>query len=230
MTIGAFGAAHLVGFGAILPLAAFRSRRRLARLLELPRSLHFTLVLGQQLVFLALSGLVAWRERITLFPERLPAPAPTLVALVFLAASLWAIHPLWHRMVERRDPRVHLMMPRTGPEKLLWTAISLVAGVGEEVTFRGVLYTLLLRLLGSTGVAVGLAAAAFGASHAVQGWRAVLLAVLFGLGFHLLVVVSGSLYLAMGVHVAYDLVAGLRIGRLGERMGYPADGRVSGAT
>ena len=38
-----------------------------------------------------------------------------------------------------------------------------------------------------------------------------------------LVALSGSLYVAMGAHALYDVLAGLGYGRLGEQLGYPRD-------
>jgi membrane protease YdiL (CAAX protease family) len=42
---------------------------------------------------------------------------------------------------------------------------------------------------------------------------------IFGLGFQGLVWLTGSLYVAMLVHVAYDITAGLMYGKLGRELG-----------
>jgi membrane protease YdiL (CAAX protease family) len=47
----------------------------------------------------------------------------------------------------------------------------------------------------------------------MQGWRSAALIVLLALGFHLLVLLTGSLYAAMAVHTAYDVTAGWTMGR-----------------
>ncbi len=44
------------------------------------------------------------------------------------------------------------------------------------------------------------------------------------LGFHTLVWLAGSLYVAMAVHVAYDITAALNYGRLGRELGYSTEG------
>jgi membrane protease YdiL (CAAX protease family) len=46
---------------------------------------------------------------------------------------------------------------------------------------------------------------------------------LMALGFHALVWRAGSLYVAMAVHVAYDITAGITYGRLGKELGYSLD-------
>jgi len=53
---------------------------------------------------------------------------------------------------------------------------------------------------------------------------------LFALGFHALVWLSGSLYVAMVVHIAYDIIAGLTYGRLGKELGYSPELYESPAT
>jgi hypothetical protein len=67
-------------------------------------------------------------------------------------------------------------------------------------------------------------AALFGAAHAVQGWKSGGAIALISLGLQGLVLLAGSRYVAMAVHVVYDLAAGLTYGRLGEELGYPAEG------
>jgi membrane protease YdiL (CAAX protease family) len=44
--------------------------------------------------------------------------------------------------------------------------------------------------------------------------------IVFALGFHLLVWLSGSLYVAMAVHIIYDVTAGLNYAKLGKQLGY----------
>jgi membrane protease YdiL (CAAX protease family) len=58
----------------------------------------------------------------------------------------------------------------------------------------------------------------------LQGWKNAVIIGAVALALHGLVIWSGSLYIAMAVHAIYDLVAGLTYGRLGERLGYPAEG------
>jgi len=44
--------------------------------------------------------------------------------------------------------------------------------------------------------------------------------VVFALGFQTLVWLTGSLYVAMPVHITYDITAGIAYGRLGRQLGY----------
>jgi hypothetical protein len=109
---------------------------------------------------------------------------------------------------------VELFSPKTGGERALWLAVSLAAGVCEEITYRGVLFLLLHRVTGSILAATVLGAAAFGLAHVLQGRQSAL--VIFGIALVMqaLVLAAGTLLVAMAVHVAYDVAAGLSYGRL----------------
>lgn len=220
--IGPWGWWHLACFGLALPLAALRSRARLAAEPRPPRVAFLASVVAQQLLFLLISLGVAWAEGITLFPAEPPGLAPLAAALGLFGVSWAGLRPLWRRAVLEREPRVHLTSPRTTTERRLWVGLSLAAGIGEEVTYRGVAYVLLYRLTDSAPAAALVAAAGFGAGHVVQGWKATWITALFALVAQGLTLWSGSLYAAILWHVAYDVAAGLTYGRMAEQLGYDA--------
>jgi membrane protease YdiL (CAAX protease family) len=95
-----------------------------------------------------------------------------------------------------------------------------LAGLSEEITWRGVQTALLSSLTRSLWLAAIICAISFGLGHFIQGWRSSAIIVFFALGFQGLVWLSGSLYVAMAVHVAYDITAGLSYARLGREFGY----------
>ena len=111
-----------------------------------------------------------------------------------------------------------------------WILVSLAAGIVEEIVYRGVMPSLLTSTIagwmGSGApegaapfggsfttawcIAVSISIAAFVLGHYGQGAaRASFLAV-FSLVCHVLVRTTGSLYLAMGFHVLYDIFAGVQ--------------------
>ncbi len=100
------------------------------------------------------------------------------------------------------------LLPRTRAEKRAFVALSLAAGLGEELAYRGYAVTLLSGLV-APAVAVAVAAAAFGVMHAYQGAigvvRTTLLGVLLGWGF----LASGSLWAPMLAHATLDILAGV---------------------
>jgi membrane protease YdiL (CAAX protease family) len=222
--IGFAGICHLLWFGLFLPWVAFRSGRKFTTRPLPPRPRLFVSVLVQQGAFAALSLLVARVEHITLFPPWNPRPGALWLGAGVLTVGCALLGPRWRQSVERRERRLHLCMPRTPKERWLWAGVSVAAGFGEEVTYRGVMFVLLSRLLGGPLPAAIGASIVFGFSHILQGWKNAVIIGVVALALHGLVIWSGSLYIVMAVHAIYDLVAGLTYGRLGERLGYPAEG------
>lgn len=183
---------------------------------------YFLSVVIQQAVFAAIALGVANALGIDLLPPYRPRWEHLLMGAGLLAVAVAALAPRWREQVRRRDRFVHLVAPRTLGERVLWAGVSVAAGVAEELAYRGVLFAILAPFVGVPG-AVFLTALAFAAGHLAQGWQAAPVVLVFAVGFHLLVLVSGTLVIAMAVHTAYDLIAGLAIGHLAGRDGYPVD-------
>ena len=212
--VGAIGFYFLFVFLLLLPWAAIRSGKRLATLDPLPTKSRFLASSIFVQIFLAAFALwTARNEWIELFPPVVPRAIDVAAGLAFLAVAILCMRPRWKRAVERGDRRLHLFTPMTLVERGLWIVISLCAGIGEELSYRGVLTTLVERLSGSLPLAILVAAVAFGVAHAVQGRRGAIATFVFALGFHGLAVLTGALYVGMAVHFAYDVIAGLTYGR-----------------
>jgi len=221
--VGALGAVHLVFFGLFLPLAALRMHRRMAtgkKAVPDP-SKHFRSATIELATLMALSIFVARRTGIDLLAFD---PTKLLLGLAvgaaMYAAAVAFMRPRWRRAVEKRAPIVRLFMPRDASERAWWIAVSVLAGIGEEITWRCVQTQLLVPIVGAYAVAALLSAISFGAAHFLQGWRSCAVIVCFALGFQAVVWASGSLFVAMAVHVAYDVTAGITYGRLGRELGY----------
>lgn len=97
------------------------------------------------------------------------------------------------------------LLPRNRPELGWGAALSVNAGIVEELLFRLALPALLVVVTGEPVSAFLIAALVFGALHAYQGWVGVLATSVVGLLFTLLYVASGSIALAMIVHALFDL-------------------------
>ena len=218
--LGIPGALHLVWFGLLVPILGIRSRRALAAMPLPPRAAFFRSVIVQQAVFLGFSLLVANAIGLALFPLRPSDVRAWLLAAAILIVAVLLLAPEWRRRVARRDRRVLLVSPTTPRERALWVTLSLVTGVSEEITYRGVLYLLLLALTGSAAAAVAISAVAFAVAHAVQGGRTVAIVLVIAVGFQGLVLLTGSLLPAILVHGLYDAIAGLWYGRLVRRHGF----------
>lgn len=214
---------HLVSFGVLVPILAYRQRRRnvAAGRPTGPRIRHYRGGVLTLLLFGAFSIVVANQQKLALWAWPARRPWLSLLAAVgTYVVMVTAMRPRWRAAVERRTPHLYYFMPGTPVERLWWVAISVLAGISEEITWRGVQPPLVACLTGSPAVGVAVTAVSFGAAHAVQGRRSAAVIVLFALAFQSLVWLSGSLFPAMAVHAAYDITAGLVYGRLGRELGY----------
>ena len=222
--IGIAGWYHLVLMGVVIPAMVFRNYRKLVgRALPLPnRMVHFRTTTMMLSLFTFMSLLVAKVEWIDVFSfDASRLPQGLAAGAVMYAAAVTFMRPRWRRAVERRARVVHLFMPANAMERRWWYMVSFLAGVGEEITWRGVQTTLLAIVTGSYLLGAILSAISFGLAHFIQGWKSAAIITVFGLGFQFVVWASGgSLFVAMAVHVVYDITAGLAYGRLGHELGY----------
>jgi len=112
--------------------------------------------------------------------------------------------------------RYAALLPRTSAERWHAAAMSVTAGVCEEIVYRGVLIALGTRLLGlPVPVAAVLALALFVAGHLYQGVTGLATSALAGGSLTLLYLITGSLLLPILVHIAVDLRS-LLLARYGE--------------
>ncbi len=97
------------------------------------------------------------------------------------------------------------LLPRNRPEIAHAAAMSIVAGISEELAFRLFLPLLVVLVSGSAFVAFGVAVAAFGAMHLYQGRAGVIATTLVGALMAAVYLMTGELWLAMVLHSLIDL-------------------------
>jgi membrane protease YdiL (CAAX protease family) len=114
---------------------------------------------------------------------------------------------------ERRQMWLRHLLPRNRTQWMLWLVVSATAGISEETTYRGVLVILLGSLTASFIAAALLSAIVFAIAHYPQGPKSVALVFAIALVMQAVVSTTGALYVAMGVHAAYDITAGVRAAR-----------------
>jgi membrane protease YdiL (CAAX protease family) len=102
----------------------------------------------------------------------------------------------------------------------MWVVLSLSAGIGEELVWRGVLPALIGSASGHLPLSIGLSIVSFALAHAIQGVRSVFAIAAIAASFHALFFLSGSLYVGMVVHFVYDVVAGFTYARLARELGF----------
>jgi membrane protease YdiL (CAAX protease family) len=169
---------------------------------------RFWVMMLPQLALGGLAAVVGILVGLDLFPARAPSATAWLLGAAFLACVVTLVRPHWRRTIEEPGPAWRLFTPTNAAEKRMWIALSLAAGVCEELVWRGVLPSLTAALTGSVPAAIAISVFSFAVAHAVQGLRSVLAIASIAASFHALVALSGSLYVAMAVHFVYDVIAG----------------------
>ena len=98
-----------------------------------------------------------------------------------IAAAFWIVSAVllwilgWLLRIAALGRNMQYILPHGGAEITLWIAISVTAGICEETIFRGYLQRQFMALTKSVPAGILLSAAAFGAAHAYQGFRMVIL-------------------------------------------------------
>jgi membrane protease YdiL (CAAX protease family) len=116
--------------------------------------------------------------------------------------------PRTHAQVRQGLAPLAEMLPKGRNDLTGFLALSVTAGICEEVLYRGFLPWYLDGFVGSAG-AHALALAAFAAAHGYLGWAGAARAGLAGAAAAGLYLGSGSLAASMLLHAALDVSAGL---------------------
>jgi len=210
---------HLLFFGVFVPIGAYRTGKRLVAAPALPpRRRYYQTVLVQLALFAAMSIAVALVQRIDLVPRVAPNAVSIAAGVAGYVAAVLIMRPRWRRAVEQKRRIVSLFSPADSVERALWIAVAIGAGISEEITWRGVQTPLLTMLIGSRPAAAAVSCLLFALAHATQGRRTVIAILPFAAMFEALVWLSGSLVVAIVVHAAYDITAGMAYGRLRWRL------------
>jgi membrane protease YdiL (CAAX protease family) len=204
------------------PLVAWRAHRSMkARGAPPPgRAGRIKVYLGALLwlwVLLVLAWATVRESGMELFPPWRPGVFDLAVGLASFALGMLTLMPGIPLVSAEGRARVRAVAPRTGRERGLFYLLCVAAGIGEEVVYRGVLFTLLAVLTGSWWGAALLAASVFGAVHLYQGPRTSLVAGLYGLRDHVVVGLTGTLWVAIAVHVLHDSILGTVVGARARR-------------
>jgi membrane protease YdiL (CAAX protease family) len=138
--------------------------------------------------------------------------AGTQARLVLILLAVIGISGLFFRwkgdrFVKRMLEMAAAILPATRIERWWFAALSIGAGISEELLFRGFLLYYLGRYLPELNVwpQILIASAVFGFAHLFQGWRGILATGALGAVFGLLYVATGSLFAPIVIHAAIDL-------------------------
>ena len=135
---------------------------------------------------------------------------PMLAMLFFFDRSNWEPMIRFKREVKER------ILPTFANSRLPDLALmAFLAGVGEELLFRGWLQSLLTNNV-ETWFGILIASAVFGLAHYLSSSYAIY-ATLTGLYLGVIYQVSGNLYVAMVIHAVYDFIALVYLVRTGNK-------------
>ena len=206
----------------VLSWAAWRTKVRLESAAGAPgakalpsRERILTSTLISLLILLLFSWKVANFSDIPVF-ARPELGAREIVAALAVFAGHFGLRQVAIALHTREEMKKSLLvawMPRTAREWVLYVLVALAAGVAEEASYRGVVWTLLTWYTGQRWLAALISAVAFGFAHASQRWKSAVVISGIALMMHGFVAFTGSLVLAMVVHAAYDVAVGVVISR-----------------
>ncbi|TVP75255.1 MAG: CPBP family intramembrane metalloprotease [Gemmatimonadales bacterium] len=129
----------------------------------------------------------------------------TFVAALLASAALIPADRAFHGGTH---PLVLQLLPRTRREKGLFGVLSLAAGFGEEMAYRGYVLAVLLLLVDQPWLALLVSSVSFGVLHAYQGSVGIVRTGLMGIVLGVPVLATGSLWPSMAAHAMVDLFAG----------------------
>lgn len=116
------------------------------------------------------------------------------------------------RFLDRDDfslQSIQFLIPQSTFEVFLWIALSLTAGICEEVIFRGYLQRQFAAITRSVPIGILLSGIAFGAAHLYQGWRRAAAIVVMGIAYGVVAEWRGTVRPGMFAHVVQDSIAAL---------------------
>jgi membrane protease YdiL (CAAX protease family) len=102
---------------------------------------------------------------------------------------------------------VSALLPTNGREMATFYALSVTAGVCEEILYRGYVLWYIADVTGVVG-GVLLSSALFGLAHAYQGTKGMLQTGAVGLVLAILFVLSGTLWIPIILHAFLDINSG----------------------
>jgi uncharacterized protein len=104
-----------------------------------------------------------------------------------------------------------MIAPQGGVTLALWIVVSTVAGLVEEILFRGYFQRQMGALTGNIYAGLIISAIIFGSGHGYEGTRRMVLIAVYGSLFGLLAILRKSLRPGMMAHAWHDAFAGVML-------------------
>ena len=134
---------------------------------------------------------------------------------ILLAAATVAFlrfsRPIVYQVLGRWLSQTGFLLPATFFESVVWIIVSIVAGICEELVYRGYLQRQLWSLTRSLPLALGLQSVIFGFGHIYQGWKPALVTAIYGLIFGAIAAWRRSIIPGAIAHATVDFLAGMKL-------------------
>jgi uncharacterized protein len=134
------------------------------------------------------------------------------IAVPFWIASTGILFSLGRLLRVPSLSNLGFIFPQGSTELTLWIGLSVTAGICEETIFRGYLQRQFIALTKNVPAGILLSAAAFGAVHAYQGFRSVVLIGMCGAMFGVLAHWRRSVRPGIIAHAWHDALIGVLVG------------------
>ena len=119
-----------------------------------------------------------------------------------------------HNLAKSQQETLKLLAPLAPHnylEAAFWVALSVSAGLFEEIIFRGYLQRQFQSWFSNATLAIIVAGIVFGLAHGYQGWRWMIVIAIFGMFFGILAHFRKSLRPGMMAHAFQDSLAGIAL-------------------
>lgn len=186
------------------------------------RFLFYSVTIGSELVILALAYLGIRLAGMTLreviggrwetVEDALLDVAIGFGFFIFLLVTVASLGLAFHLNrpgnIDQGKQVIQAIAPRSGTELAVFICLSVVAGLVEEVVFRGYLQKEFGNLARSAWIGMFVSAALFGLSHGYEGKQRMVIIFVLGALFGTLTILRRSLRPGMIAHAAFDAFVG----------------------
>ncbi len=187
---------------------------------EVPLALRFYAMLLPQIFLAVLAVVTGLVEGVELFPARPPSLVAWFAGVVFLAIALiLGAAPLATIGGGAEADLAALRAHQPAGATHVGGACLFPRGSAKNWSGAASCPLCLSPLTGSLAMALALSVLSFALAHAIQGVKSVLAIAGIAAAFHVLVFVSGSLYVGMFVHFLYDVIAGFTYAQFARDLG-----------
>jgi uncharacterized protein len=211
--------AYAVALASLIVLLSFLGADQQAPLAhQHGRFLFYSVTIGSELVILGLAYLGMRFAGMTL-PEVIGGRWNTvedilldvaigfgffIFLLITVASLALAFHLNRPGNLDQGKQVIQAIAPRSGTELAVFLCLSIVAGLVEEVVFRGYLQKEFGNLARSAWIGMFVSAALFGLSHGYEGKQRMVIIFVLGALFGTLTILRRSLRPGMIAHAAFD--------------------------